>query len=582
MLSQKKTELEANKDRQDTIPVALLNIVLFVEFIFVAVMMITMVYSEQQVRTSMERQVRLERLQGDILHLDEVLTMSARMSAASGDLQWEERYKKFEPKLESTIQEALKLLPSDKLEGLDETNDANEKLVELEKQAFAAVRLGDKETAQKLLSSPIYEQEKINYALGMKQRLSLLDMLVDNLIETQKSQVKRIQIFGFIGWALLIVIWFLVIKGIRSWQQLLSKTRNELEQSQKLLKKRVHAMAREMTHVEQKERERIATMLHDQLQQLLVAARLHLHLLPQSDERRNTEKLIDDAIIETRSLTTKLSPPALMVGGLQSAIEWLTSWMKEKYHFEIHLSVPDPFPEMDREIQIVAFDSIRELLFNVVKHAQIDHAYLDSKIIGNKVQFIVRDEGIGFNVNDTISNNRFGLLNTLRRVELIGGIVEIQTKPYQGCLTLLEFPLKSAAEVISSIRIVLVDDHVIVREGIRTVINKEDDLDVVGEASNIHETLDVVQRVNPDVIIMDMSLGPNTPNGLEVIRELRRQGFFQSVIVLSSYELPHFTSAQQELQIQEYLIKGEDTQKLIMAIRSGISKTDKSMEKKIG
>ena len=98
MLSQKNSELGSDKGRQDTIPVVLLNIVLLVEFIFVAVMMITMVYSEQQVRTSMERQVRLERLQGDILHLDEVLTMSARMSAASGDLQWEERYKKFEPK----------------------------------------------------------------------------------------------------------------------------------------------------------------------------------------------------------------------------------------------------------------------------------------------------------------------------------------------------------------------------------------------------------------------------------------------------------------------------------------------------
>ena len=90
-----KKENSVKENRQAPIPIVLLNIVLLVEFVFVAVMMITMVYSEQQVRTSMERQVRLERLQGDILHLDEVLTMSARMSAASGDLQWEERYKKF-------------------------------------------------------------------------------------------------------------------------------------------------------------------------------------------------------------------------------------------------------------------------------------------------------------------------------------------------------------------------------------------------------------------------------------------------------------------------------------------------------
>ena len=575
MLFKKNKEEYVAQSKQDTIPIALLNIVLLVEFVFVAVMMITMVYSEQQVRTSMERQVRLERLQGDILHLDEVLTMSARMSAASGDLQWEERYKKFEPKLEATIQEALKLLPSDKLEGLEETNDANEKLVELEKAAFAAVRNGDTNTAQKLLSSPLYEQEKINYALGMKQRLSLLDSLVDKLIQAQKNQVKRIQILGLIGWALLIAVWFLVIKGIRSWQQILSKTRNELEQSQKLLQKRVYAMAREVTHVEQKERERISKMLHDQLQQILVAARLHLHLLPQSEERQKTEQLIDEAIIETRSLTTRLNPPALMIGGLQSALEWLIERMNEKYHIKIHLVTPESFPELEKEIQIVAFDSIRELLFNVVKHAQVNHAYLECKATGNKVQFIVRDEGVGFNVNDTISNNRFGLLNTLRRVELVGGVVDIRTQPNKGCFTQLEFPIKSAAEVISSIRILLVDDHVIVREGIRAVINKEEDLKVVGEASNLVETLTAVQKLNPDVIIMDMSLGPETPSGLDIIRELRRREFFQSVIVLTSYDLPHFKSVQRELQIQEYLIKGEDTQKLIMAIRSGISKEER-------
>ena len=71
---------------------------LLFELVFISIMVTTMIYSEKQVRTSLEKQVRLERLQGDILHLDEVLTMSARMSASSGDLRWEDRYHLYEPK----------------------------------------------------------------------------------------------------------------------------------------------------------------------------------------------------------------------------------------------------------------------------------------------------------------------------------------------------------------------------------------------------------------------------------------------------------------------------------------------------
>lgn len=72
-------------------------------------MVFTVDRSEEKVRLNLQRQVRLERLQGDILHLDEVLTMSARMAAASGDLQWEDRYQKYEPKLDRAIVEALDL-----------------------------------------------------------------------------------------------------------------------------------------------------------------------------------------------------------------------------------------------------------------------------------------------------------------------------------------------------------------------------------------------------------------------------------------------------------------------------------------
>src|SRR5438552_2626519 len=97
------------------------------------------VYHAQQVFDRGERRlIREEQLHGSILHLDEVLTMSARMAAASGDLRWDARYHRFAPQLDATIAEAKQLSPAKSISAA-ETDAANQKLVVLEERAFAFV-----------------------------------------------------------------------------------------------------------------------------------------------------------------------------------------------------------------------------------------------------------------------------------------------------------------------------------------------------------------------------------------------------------------------------------------------------------
>ena len=103
----------------------------------------------------MEDELKFHALSGKIVHLDEVLTMSSRLGAATGDPQWETRYRSFEPKLDETIQETIALAtgPSVK-EGVEQTNVANRKLVELENRALALGGQGQKEAGLALLLSP--------------------------------------------------------------------------------------------------------------------------------------------------------------------------------------------------------------------------------------------------------------------------------------------------------------------------------------------------------------------------------------------------------------------------------------------
>jgi len=120
--------------------------------------------------------LRLSELSGRIDNLDEVLTMSARMAAITGDKKWEERYRNFEPKLDSAIREALEVgeelhIPS----AVEKTNEANLKLVSMENQVFELIDKGQNQAASTLLDSPEYESEKKIYRGGMERIMAQIN-----------------------------------------------------------------------------------------------------------------------------------------------------------------------------------------------------------------------------------------------------------------------------------------------------------------------------------------------------------------------------------------------------------------------
>ena len=107
-------------------------------------------------------------------------------------------------------------------------------------------------------------------------------------------------------------------------------------------------------------------------------------------------------------------------------------------------------------------------------------------------------------------------------MKLIGGETLIETDVAAGTTITLTFPLQEERLQRSSdpIRIALVDDHAIVRQGIRLFLDNQDDMVVVGEASNVSETLDIISKYDPEIIIMDISLGKDAPNGFEVTKRI--------------------------------------------------------------
>lgn len=185
-------------------------------------------------------------------------------------------------------------------------------------------------------------------------------------------------------------------------EQRVAQRTAELEHKTQQLRK----LAAELTGAEQRERRRLAHVLHDHLQQLLVASQFevtHLSHRICSGERTglpSTERLselLKQSIEASRSLTVELSPPILYSAGLPAALQWLAKWMNQKHGLEVELRV-DGAPEIEaEEPRVLLFTAVRELLFNTVKHSGARSATVtvDSPKDG-QIRVTVDDSGAGF------------------------------------------------------------------------------------------------------------------------------------------------------------------------------------------
>lgn len=169
-----------------------------------------------------ERNLRIEELRGQIIYLDEVLTMSARMAALTADPSWEARYREFEPKLDAAIRAAMSYSLGAQL--TKETDAANAALVALESRAFEFASQGKLDEAKAALFNEQYTSQKTIYRAGMDK---LGRQLMDAASAAVQSERKRIYFQlagGAVVIALLTIGWFVVMRlanhGMRMRQQL--------------------------------------------------------------------------------------------------------------------------------------------------------------------------------------------------------------------------------------------------------------------------------------------------------------------------------------------------------------------------
>ena len=210
--------------------------------------------------------------------------------------------------------------------------------------------------------------------------------------------------------------------------------------------------ASQLSLAEQAERQRIAAILHDDLQQRLFALQVRLasasawvgqgETAAAASEVAQMRRALTNAIDLTRRLTVDLSPPILQGEGLYHAIVWLGSHMKEEYGLELTVQLETGWQPIDQGLRVALFQIVRELLFNVVKHAGVGTAMVTLSQTAQAVTLVVRDTGVGFDAERAATSGQ-GLRQARQRVELYSGHLTLDTRPGAGTAVTLTIPLST-------------------------------------------------------------------------------------------------------------------------------------------
>lgn len=360
-------------------------------------------------------------------------------------------------------------------------------------------------------------------------------------------------------------------------------------------------LASDLTLAEQHTREQIARTLHDGLQQVLVTAALDLDRRIGRDSRQGAgdELLfqvkghIDEAIAAARSLSLELFPPVLHASGLPAALRWLAKQTQSKYGVAVEVTADPVASPARKDVRTLLFESVRELLFNAVKHARVDRVTIRLTLEpDDTLRIVVEDAGVGFDPAELAEREQtgqvgWGLFSIRERVTLLGGRFEIESAPRRGTRFSLVAPRGVAPDAASvtdpatpALRILIADDHEQVRRVYRGLLEDHRELRVVGESFDGREAIAQAHALLPDVILMDVSM-PNM-DGIAATRQIRAELPEIEVLGLSMQPRTEPVHPIEQAGAAGFFVKGIETQALIehllamqraMAARAGAGRS---------
>jgi len=338
-------------------------------------------------------------------------------------------------------------------------------------------------------------------------------------------------------------------------------------------------LAAHLETVREEEKAHIAREVHDELGQVLTVLKLETSMCelgfaeldPALAQRLDSMKrLIAQLFQRVRDVATALRPP-ILDAGIASAVERQARRFEERSGVACLVEVPECPPALGNAKAIGLFRILQESLTNVMRHARAQTVSVQLQLEGDLLCLRVSDDGCGFADAARSAGRSFGLVGMRERIQMLGGQLCIDSQHYHHGTgpagpAATSFTCKHWSTAVM-IRVMVAEDHTIVREGIKQLIGMARDMQVVGEAANGQQLLDQLRQISCDVVLLDISM-PGV-NGLEAIPRIRALNQPPAVLVLSMHDEAQMAARALKIGAAGYATKDSEPALLLTPAQGG-------------
>jgi two-component system, NarL family, sensor kinase len=383
----------------------------------------------------------------------------------------------------------------------------------------------------------------------------------------------------------------------------------EATEAQKKSEQELRALSGRLLQLQDDERRRISRDLHDVTGQKLAALNLDLSRLgrmktlesdPTAQEvLAECRQLCEQMAEEIRTLSYVLHPPLLDEVGLASAVRWYADGFAHRTGIHVDVDMAPNLMRIPPDTELALFRVVQESLTNVRRYSGSATAQVRLRFQSDQIQLEIEDQGKG--MPEEILRSRgtpallgVGIQGMRERMRQLSGRLDISSGAHGGAKVVATVPVSArlreasaatgaaetvgvsrAAEEKSSPlkRVLIADDHEMIREGIRHALQNERDWVVCGEAADGKEAVEETLALNPDLVILDINMP--VLNGLAALRQIRQLRPQTKVFVFTVNNSDQGIREIMAAGADGYLCKSNASHGLIEAVKT-IFETDPS------
>ncbi len=385
----------------------------------------------------------------------------------------------------------------------------------------------------------------------------------------------------------------------------------------------LHELSARILQLQDEERRRIARDLHDITGQELAVVIMALSELAKRADGPSAEvqqKITDAAGLvrkiedEIRTLSYVLHPPLLDEFGLASALNWYAEGFTKRSGIQVEVESPSDLPRLTTEKEMALFRVVQEGLTNVLRHSGSRKARICVSFDAEFVLLSVEDEGRGIERGKLGRPRRatpdggVGIAGMRERLQQLGGRLEVRPLP-KGTEVAAIIPIgeappveeppseaqilkmaeelgykggsgganqpqpggpqESKAQEGAKKRVLIADDHEVTREGIRSLLKEERDIEICGEAKDGLEVIIKARELDPDLVIMDVTM-PRT-GGWSAAYRIRNAGLRAKILFFTNHTNPELERMTRMGGFEGLVQKRDGARDLVRGVRAVLS-----------